>query len=371
MSRIDRYILRQLVLSMVLVTAGLTGILWLTQSLRFIEMTVQKGASIGDFLLLTMLLMPNFLTVILPVSLFAVVLFGYNKLIADRELVAMRAIGLSHWTLARPAVILAFVATLIGYVLNLWVIPDSVAEFHRLQWAIRSNATGVLLREGTFNDLGNGLTVFVRSRGPGGELLGLVIHDHRNVQRPVTILAERGALIRNPNGPPTVLLINGSRQIEAPGDDRLSLLYFDRYAMQLSDSPESSGDIGRDARERSLHDLLAATVANVGPVRYRQYREEAHQRLSSPLYHLSFALLAAACLLVGHFNRRGQADRIVLAVAAMVAIQAMALGISDVATRNLALVPLLYVCPIATALAALGVLVRPTLSLRGSTATTS
>ena len=361
---IVRYILRQLAVGMVLVTIGLTCILWLTQSLRFVEITVNKGASLGVFLHLTLLIMPSFLTVILPVSLFAVVLFTYNKFITDRELVVMRSIGLSHWFLARPALILAGVSTLLGLALNIWIIPLTVRDFHHLQWSLRSSATNVLLQEGVFNQVSRGLTVYVRARSPNGELLGVIVHDRRKPDSTVTIMAERGALLKTERGAPKVLLINGARQQSTRGSDRLSLLYFDNYAMEVSDSQADDEDHGRDAREQSTAQLFSVTEAEVGPVEYRQFRVEGHQRLASPLYHFSFALVASACLLAGWFNRRGQNDRLLLAIGLMVAIQAMALGVSNLATRNLDLIPLIYLAPILPSLVAGWVLAAPSLKAK-------
>ncbi len=361
MLAIVRYILRQLGIGMVLVTIGLTTILWLTQSLRFVELTVNKGASIAMFLKLTLLAMPSFLTVILPVSLFAVVLFTYNKLITDRELVVLRAAGLSHWTLARPALLLAAISTVLGLVLNLWIIPETVTEFHHLQWALRSSATGVILQEGQFNQIGSGLTVYVRARNPKGELLGIIIHDRRNPQRTVTLMAERGALIQSQGGPPKVLMINGTREQVTRGSNRLSLLYFDNYAMEFSDSSDSGEGRSHDAREMATADLFSVTEAQVGPTEFRQFRVEGHQRLASPFYHFSFALLATACLLSGWFNRRGQGDRLVLSIGLMVLVQAMALSASNLATRNLSLVPLIYLVPLLPAVLSAWVLLAPSI----------
>ena len=62
MNELTRYVLRQLLVGMVLVTIGLTGIIWLSQSLRFVEMIVNRGVTGGMFLYLTMLLLPNFLS---------------------------------------------------------------------------------------------------------------------------------------------------------------------------------------------------------------------------------------------------------------------------------------------------------------------
>jgi len=362
---IDRYILRQLAVGMVLVTIGLTAILWLTQSLRFIELTVNKGASIATFIKLTVLVMPNFLTIILPVALFTVTLFTYNKLITDRELVVLRAAGWSHWALAKPAMILAGINVLLGLILNLWIIPWSNEAFHKLQYQLRSTATGVMLQEGQFSQIGKGLTVYVRARDPKGELLGLIIHDRRNPERVITILAERGALVQNEDGTPSVLMFNGTREQVTPGSNRLSLLSFDTDSVQFADGPDNDDDRVRDARERSTHELFSLSESVVGPVQFRQFRVEGHQRFASPLYHLSFAFLATACLLCGWFNRRGQAGRLVMAVALMVLIQALALGASNLATKHLMWVPLMYLLPVICAVVPAWLLFVPTLPFSG------
>ena len=362
---IDRYILRQLAVGMVLVTIGLTGILWLTQSLRFVELTVNKGASVATFIKLTVLVMPNFLTIILPVALFTVTLFTYNKLISDRELVVLRAAGLSHWALARPAMILAWINVFLGLVLNLWIIPWSNEAFHKLQYQLRSTATGVMLQEGQFSQIGKGLTVYVRARDPEGELLGLIIHDRRNPERVITILAERGALVQNEDGTPSVLMFNGTREQVTPGSNRLSLLSFDNYAMQFADGPDNDDDRVRDARERSTRELFSLSESVIGAVQFRQFRVEGHQRFASPLYHLSFAFLATASLLCGWFNRRGQSDRLVVAIALMVLIQALGLGASNLATKRLMWVPLMYLLPLICAAVPAWLLVVPTLPFSG------
>lgn len=361
MLEIDRYFLRQLAVGMVLVTIGLTGILWLTQSLRFVELTVSKGASIGTFLKLTLLVMPNFLTIILPVALFTVTLFTYNRLISDRELVVMRAAGLSHWALARPAMILAWINVFLGLVLNLWVIPWSNEAFHKLQYQLRSTATGVMLQEGQFTQIGKGVTAYVRARDPKGELLGLIIHDHRTPEKTITIFAERGALVQSDDGTPAVMMFNGSQDQVTAGSNRLSQIFFDTYTMKFSDNSDSDDDRVRDARERSTRELFSLSASDIGSVMFRQFRVEGHQRFSSPLYHLSFAFLATASLLCGWFNRRGQSDRLIIAIALMVLIQALALGASNLATKRLMWVPLMYLLPVVCAAIPAWLLMVPTL----------
>src|SRR5579871_4570028 len=111
MYRYSNYIARHLINSMLLITFSLTSIVWLTQALRFIDFIVNQGVSIMVFLQLTLLLIPSLLLMILPPALFCSVLFVYNELKLDSELIVMQAAGLSRWRLAFPALQVAALVT--------------------------------------------------------------------------------------------------------------------------------------------------------------------------------------------------------------------------------------------------------------------
>src|SRR6185437_14246958 len=170
MTGITWYISRQLAVGTVMLAAVLAILVWLSQSLQFLQYVINKGLAISAWLKLTVLLLPSFIGVILPVALFFVVVFVYNKLSVDRELVVVQAAGVSRLGVAAPALLIAFATLAVGYVLSLAAGPASYRTFHQLQWDLRSTISQILLREGTFNPLGEGLTVYVRARGDGGEL---------------------------------------------------------------------------------------------------------------------------------------------------------------------------------------------------------
>ncbi|KAF0223037.1 MAG: lipopolysaccharide export system permease [Rhodospirillaceae bacterium] len=342
MMGITRYFLRQLAVGMLFVSAALTCVLWLTQSLRLIEMIVNQGISVATFLKLTGMLMPTFLVVIIPIALFAVILFTYNKLNSDRELVVLRAAGLSNWALAKPALILAGAATLLGYVLALWIIPQTVQNFREVQWSIRNDISNLLLQEGTFNKFGQGVTIYVRARTSEGELLGLLVHDKRSPTKPVTLMAEKGALVFTETGP-RILMVNGNRQQLPDGTGQLSVLNFDSYTIDLSMSGGDRGTRFRDARELSVTELLNADEARMGLTDYRRAKVELHQRLTSPLYSLGYALIALATLLTAGFDRRGQTVTILTAIGLMVGVQAAVLGLANLSASKPVFLPLLYV----------------------------
>ena len=112
-TRLDRYIFRQLLVALIAVTGGLTALVWLIQSLRFVELVVNHGLSLVVFVEPTGLLVLSFIAVILPITTFVVVQFIYQRLAGDREITVMRAAGLSPLALSRPALALAVLAAIL------------------------------------------------------------------------------------------------------------------------------------------------------------------------------------------------------------------------------------------------------------------
>src|SRR6516165_3203375 len=110
MTSLERYILRQCFGVMIFVTAALSAAIWLAQSLRLIDLIVNRGLAVEVFLYLAALILPRFLDIVLPIGIFIAVLFTFNRLTAESELVVMRSAGLSNLALARPVLVLAAIA---------------------------------------------------------------------------------------------------------------------------------------------------------------------------------------------------------------------------------------------------------------------
>src|SRR5918911_777970 len=100
MRRLTRYVFRQTIGVTLFVTAVLTAAIWLAQSLRLIDLIVNRGLSLELFLYLAVLILPRFLDIVLPIGVFIAILFTFNKLIAESEIVVMRAAGIGPAGLA-------------------------------------------------------------------------------------------------------------------------------------------------------------------------------------------------------------------------------------------------------------------------------
>ena len=362
-SRIDRYLAHQLTFALIAVTGGLVALIWLTQSLRFVETVVNRGLSIGVFLRLTGLLIPNFVAIILPITTFVVIQFIYQRLASDRELTVMRAAGLSQFSLARPALAVSGVVMVICFALNIWIVPASFSQFRQDQFEIRNRLAAFLLQEGVFNQVSDSLTVYVRSREPDGTLRGILIDDARNPSSHATILAESGRLIASA-GAPRVLLLNGSRQEIDRTNGRLNVLTFTENTIDLSQSSKEEEQRFRDAGEMSLNELFDPPTGSELLARNAgKFRVEAHRRLSAPFTALSFALIALVSALSGAFSRHGNIQRPALAILIVVGLLALGLALLNLAAREPILIPLIWAQAILPGLACAVYLFAPEVDL--------
>jgi lipopolysaccharide export system permease protein len=334
MRGLTRYVLRQTLLLTLAFTLVFTAAVWLVQSLRLIDLIVNRGLSLAIFLKLAMLILPRFVEIVLPIAIFLAVLFSYNRLISESELIVMRASGLSQMTLARPALLLAGAGVLALLALSTYLLPAAFREFKDLQFEIRGRFASALIQEGVFNTISDRFSVYIRTRDRRGELGGILIHDMRDPKKPVTLLAERGALVDGPDGP-RVLMMNGSRQQYELETGKLAVLSFDRYTVELVGNKDTAGARTREAEELYFHELLDAGAAS-------NLVAEMHLRLVTPFDAIVFALIPLACLLPGDFNRRGQSRRILAATVLAILFEVIDLGTKNLASHNLAALPLLY-----------------------------
>lgn len=349
----DRYLLKNLVWATLFTALSLAAVIMLTQSLRFLELIINSGASSLSFFVLTFLALPRFFEVILPIALMIGTVFIYNRMSADSELVVMRSGGYSPLRLSRPALGLAVIITMIVFIITAWIAPVSLSKMQLMRVTIKAQFSSLILREGVFNAVGNGLTVYIHRRGDEGELQGLLIHDTRDSAKiPVTIIAKRGVIVSDDKGQ-QVVVYDGSRQQYNPQTGTLDRLDFQRYSLEL---PEA-GPVRqrwREPDERTLYELLVPDDASrADPKMMHEFQVEAHRRFVSPFLAITYTLVSLCCLLLGAVDRRGLGWRIVAASGGMIILQGLYLVAYNLAKETGIGLVLMYVLVFAPLLMAL------------------
>jgi len=390
MPRLAIYVLRQLVGPIALFIFLLTCVIWLSQSLRLLDLVINRGQSAPTFFYLTLLMLPSLLVVILPIAYFAGTLYGLHKLNADSELTVMSAAGFSRSQLLLPVMIAATAVMVATWLCSLYLMPFSQRLMRDKEIDIRADIGAAILNEGQFNTPAEGLTVFMRELSPDGQLRGILVHDERDRLHPTTYLAETGMLAQTPAGGRLIMLDGTIEQstIDAPcrannqppahsgtgpvhagaarGNSRkcapgssyaqptLSVLKFKRYVFDLDQFGGRQQEAELRTSERYLGELFWPTsVKPLRPEARRVYFAEGNNRLAAPLYCVAFALIACAAVTLGRRARGAYALRLAIASLIAAALRIAGYGVSGIAARNPVFCALFYLIPLAAACVAL------------------
>jgi lipopolysaccharide export system permease protein len=353
MPRLSIYVLRQLVGPIALFTFLLTTVIWLSQSLRLLDLVINRGQSAPTFVYLTILMLPGLLVIILPVAFFAGTLYGLHKLNADSELIAMSAAGMSRRQLLAPTLLAAGVVMIATYACSLYLMPLGQRLMNEKVFDIRADIGAAILNEGQFNTPAGGLTVFVRELSADGHMRGILVHDERDKSLPTTYLAENGMLAQTPLGA-RLIMIDGTIEQSRGGGNQLSILKFQKYVFDLDQFSNQQRETGLGTSERYISELLWPKLGNALNRRMHDlYVAEANNRLSAPLYCLAFAFIAFAAVSKSRRGRGAYALRLTLASLAAAALRIIGYSVQGMAVRQPILCVLFYIIPLAGILAAL------------------
>ena len=313
------YLFKKLVITTSALVVTLIGAVWLTQSLRFIEIIVNHSVSLGGYFALIIYLIPDLMATILPICLLIGGLHVYSKLIAEHEIQAIRALGLSNFQISKPLIILGLLVTVLVFVINIYIMPLSFQQFRNQEYQIRNQFSASLIREGSFNVI-NGTTAYVRERGSHGEFKGILIYDPHSSdvnkkkggapESSYTIIAEEGAIHQGVDG--TVLVLKrGSRQEKDNLTGKISFFAFDEFVFDLQKALKKESPRVAKPYEKSLSELLYPAPSESEHVQGRM-RSEGHQRLLTPWLALIDSLIVCLAMLRGEFKRKGRRYRVIV-----------------------------------------------------------
>jgi lipopolysaccharide export system permease protein len=296
MGSIDKYIFRTTLTAFAMVLVSLTGVIWITQALRGIDLMTSQGQTILTFLGVTGLAIPVLVLIIAPIALMIAVSHTLNKLATDSEIIVMNAAGLSPIRLFVPFFYATIVVALLVAFIASYLAPDGMRRLKRWDAEITADVLANILQPGRFAQLDQNLTVRVREKQPGGLLVGLFIDDRRDPKERVSIIADHGTVLKNDSGS-FLILEDGNLERFELGKTDPALVAFRRYAFDMSKFSNQGGDVTYGMHERYLWELLSPPPDD--PI-YQQmagaFRAELHDRLTAPLYPFAFAALTFAFL---------------------------------------------------------------------------
>ncbi|MHA1540750.1 MAG: LptF/LptG family permease [Alphaproteobacteria bacterium] len=336
MKILNNYIFKNLFRGLLTITFVLTGVAWLTQFLRLFGLILERGLSLWSFISLTILLLPQIITIVLPIAIFVVVIFIYNKLIMDKELLVMQAGGSSKRQLSYPALILSgFVSIYLLFSSHL-IEPWANQQFKNKQFSFRNDLASLVIKDDSFNTLIPNLTVYVE-RTHNNILYNLILHDDRNSQKTYTVFAKKGEFIQTQKGL-SVALVEGSLQENNLG--KITYGDFKNFTVDLGVLEEKKE---RRIKPKELYSwsLLNPSV-EMTKEKKNEYLSEFHRRNLLGTWAFIFTSLALIGIFSGSMTGRKKGKNVFITSIIFVGTQAILLTAINMLKKNIGLVLPIY-----------------------------
>ncbi len=343
MGSIGRYIFRTTFGAFLVVLVSLTGVIWLSQALRDIDVMTTQGQTLLVFIGITGLAIPLLVLVIAPLALVVAAAHVLNKLSTDSELIVMNASGMSPWVVFRPFFAVAVLVSAMVAFSGAYLAPKGMRELRSWIMQVRADFVTNIVQPGRFTTVEGGLTFHIRERQPDGLLLGIFVDDRRNPKERATFLAEQGTILKNERGT-FLLLENGSVQRIAANQRDPAIVSYDRYAFDLSQFSSEVGARQLAVRERYLWELLAPDPDDpLYKAQPGQFWAEVNDRVAAAVYPLAFVILAYAYLGAPRTNRQSRGLSLASTMVAVFGVRLAGFGCSVFAVHYAAASFLQYV----------------------------
>ncbi len=330
------YILKRLCASIGVLATILVVLLWLTQSLKFIEVIVNHNVSLQGYFSLIVYLLPDMFVKVAPVCTLIGALLAYGKLTLDNELQVMQALGKSPWQILHPGMVLAGFLTLSLLFLNIFTIPNAYRAFRAQEFQLRNQFSSSIVRDGSFNVI-KSLTIFVEKRRSAKEFEGVFIHDtgehsEKKAKKPYTIFAKEG-ILKKINNQYVLVLHNGTRQ-EKDNNDTVQSFEFDELIYNFDSFTTIVNTRNLKPYEKDIRELFQVNNENSENSKLQmRMAAEGHQRILLPFLCLINMLMVALTMVVNRPSRRLRRKRIIYLILAGVIFQWLILNLLQLQLR--------------------------------------
>ena len=196
---INRYMFKEMLAPFILNVAFFMFVFLMTTILDITNYIVNYKASLFAFILLLFYSMPFSLQFVIPMSVMVAILLTFLRMSSDNEIIALKAGGVSIYSLLPPVLLFCLMGCLITAYMTIFAIPWGRSAMKKLASNIAASSIEIGLKERTFNDSFQDVMLYVNRIDPRNkELIDVFIEDKRNEKLVSTVVAAKGKLMSEP-----------------------------------------------------------------------------------------------------------------------------------------------------------------------------
>jgi lipopolysaccharide export system permease protein len=232
---LDRYIFTELLSPFGLSLGALCFVMLTRELLRLVELLVSKGVGFWSVLKVIGILLPSGLVLTLPIAGLIATITAFGRLSYDKELVAMRAAGLSLFRLSQPVFLFSILVFVLTLGLSHWGQPWSSMNLKQVVLDMLKDQLVLALERGSFNQPVPHMMIYVPEGPKGQSAPGIFVSDERVPKEPRVIVAEGyQVLMDSPNNQVALRLVNGVIHSRPDHIDQYRQVSFTNYDIKVN-----------------------------------------------------------------------------------------------------------------------------------------
>ncbi len=294
---VNRYIFKELIPPYTMNLLFFIFIFLMRQILEITNVIVNYQVSIAAFFLMLAYSMPYFLAYIIPMSVMMSVLLTFLRLSSDNEIVALKASGISIYSLLPPVILFSVVNALLTGYMAIYGIPWGQQAYKQMALNVVQSNFNVGLKERQFNDSFDGVMFYVNKIDFKDNSLGDVyIEDQRNDGFSTTIVSPKGRIFNGEDRLSFILsLYDGMINQVNLKSRAVHSIQFDTYDLHLDLKNAVKTIRKKKIRPKEMRLAELATFLKTETTKTSKYYSvwvEYHKKFSIPFACIALGILA-------------------------------------------------------------------------------
>jgi len=262
-------------------------VFFLVRLIPLLEIVLSLRIGVGDFIRLFAYIFPHMLLYIIPMASMAGVIVGFTRLTNDREILALKACGVSLVQMLPPVLLIAAAIACLTGLFSAQLIPAGALGVKQLMFQLAKEKIDKGLKEKEFTEALGDIVLYVDEIDDQQRWHGVYVSDMRGRTQPLITVAKSGYMDADMEQMLVTVILNDGTLHNNEGMDN-QVIRFGRYQLQISLRPPTTigkEDVTSQTRGAMTQEqlLTAAAKQEPGSKGARIYLSEYHHRLALPV----------------------------------------------------------------------------------------
>lgn len=323
------YIAKEMILYFLVCFLFFFLIFFVNQILLMAEDILSKKAPFHEVMLLIVYALPSIIATSAPFAALVGTLMGIGRLVSDKEILSMNALGIPLHFILVPVLVVGFLISIVSFITNDILLPAGTIQFNKLYRKILTSTPALELESNSIKRNQN--SIVVTGTISGGKMDSLLVIDTDNLGNR-RIIASSGAKIVKSTNEAILMSLLMDKAVVASLDKskessydiiQTSSISYNILARNIL-SAYSNSITPREMSSRDLFSELRKRNAEKQSRSFNLYLMEFHKKFSIPFGAFFFVILAFPLGLTAKTN--GQSVGFIFGLIIAVLYWAMLIG---------------------------------------------